>query len=313
MSVDPAFSFMLLGVETPFFSLSSVPLIGITGALALYFRACSILAARGRIVPLSQKVSYCTAMAMMLVATSTFIDPVGEEALLSLHMLQHLMIADLPAPFLLYGIRAPVLYFFWPKPVIKRVARMIHLRALWRWLRRPHIALSVWLLTLYAWHIPFFYEAALSNCLVHDLEHISFALTGVLAWWPLMDPTHERVEGRVWKAGYIVAARMIGGFLGSALVLSRVQVYGAYGDASRMFGIDPLVDQQIAGGMMMIVDSVIIIVAATFFLVSMDRGAEFENDLLEPTVAAAIARATIQPQGSELEKSNSTSSVESEE
>ena len=284
-----AFSFF--GIDTPLLSFNSIPLIGMIGASLLYLRACSVLAGRGRVVPMAQRVSFFFGLAMIFVATETFVDPVGEEALLSLHMLQHLLIADLPAPFLLYGVRAPLLYFFWPRPILVTVARITPLRRLWSWLTQPKVALTVWLATLYAWHVPFMYEAAISNRIVHDLEHVSFAFTGVLAWWPLMDPTHHRVEGRVWKAAYIVAARMVGGVLGIILVGWPEQVYSIYGDAALRYGIDPLVDQQAAGGMMMIVDSLIIIGAATYFLATIERGSEHDNDLLQPEVAAAIARA----------------------
>ena len=40
----------------------------------LYLRACGILAARGRIVPIGQRASYFTGLALILVATQTFID-----------------------------------------------------------------------------------------------------------------------------------------------------------------------------------------------------------------------------------------------
>jgi cytochrome c oxidase assembly factor CtaG len=292
-----ALTFSLRGVETELFSFSAIPLLGVVGAALLYTRACSILSTRGRVVPIAQRASYYTALVMILISTETFIDPVGESALLSLHMLQHLMIADLPAPLLLYGVRAPVVYFFWPRPVMVRAARIKVLRRFWAWLTQPKIALTVWLATLYMWHIPFFYEAALTNRLVHDLEHVSFALTGVLAWWPLMDPTHHRVEGRIWKAAYIVAARMIGGVLGIALIAWPGQLYPAYGDKSLAFGISPLIDQQIAGGMMMIVDSVIVIVAATYFLATIERGSEYDNDLDNPVVAAAIKQAVEDREG----------------
>jgi putative membrane protein len=292
--------FSLLGVDTPLLSPSSIPLLGVIGAALLYLRACSVLAGRGRIVPMPQRLSYFSGLAMILVATQTFIDPVGEHALLSLHMLQHLLIADIPAPLLLYGVRSPVLYFFWPRPVLVTVARIKPLRRLWAWLRQPQVALSVWLATLYAWHLPFMYEAALASRLVHDLQHVTFALSGILAWWPLMDPTHHRVEGRVWKAAYIVGARMVGGVLGIVLVTWPGQLYASYGNAALAYGIDPIVDQQVAGAMMMLVDTAIIIVAAAYFLATIDRGAEYENDLLQPEVAAAIARA--EAGGAEVEQ-----------
>jgi hypothetical protein len=50
-------------------------------------------------------------------------------------------------------------------------------------------------------------------------------------------------------------------------------------------------DQQIAGGMMMLVDSAIVIVATTYFLMTIERGSEYDNDLENPVVAAAIERA----------------------
>jgi cytochrome c oxidase assembly factor CtaG len=281
----------ILGVDTELLSFSAVPLLGVVAAGLLYARACSILAARGRHVSGSQRASYYAGLALILVATQTFIDPVGEHALVSLHMLQHLLIADLPAPLLLYGVRAPVLYFFWPKAVLVTVARMRLLRRFWAWLRRPHVALSVWLITLYAWHVPPMYEAALTNRLVHDLEHLSFALTGVLAWWPLLDPTHQRVEGRIWKAAYVVAARMVGGVLGILLIAWPDQLYATYGSEALAYGLSATTDQQVAGGMMMLVDSAIVIVAATYFLMTIDRGSEYESDLDNPVVAAAIERA----------------------
>ena len=284
-------SIELLGVATPLVSLAPVPLVAVVAAALLHTRACAILAARGRRIPVTQRVSYLAGLALILVATQTFVDPVGEQSLLSVHMAQHLLIADLPAPLLLYGVRAPLLYFFWPRPVLVAVARMAALRAFWRWLRRPVVALTVWLLTLFAWHAPPMYEAALTYRLVHDAEHVMFALTGVLAWWPLLDPTHERVEGRVWKAVYVMVARLVGGILGIVLLTVPRQVYGHYGDAARAYGMSPLTDQQVAGGMMMLVDAAVILVAVTYFLVTIDRGGEHTSDLHEPSVAAAIARA----------------------
>ena len=142
-------SFSLLGVETPIFSLAPIPLLGIVAAALLYTRACSILAGRGRVIGVGQRASYYSGLLLLLFATQTFIDPVGEQSLLSLHMLQHLLIADIPAPLLLYGVRAPVVYFFWPKPILVLFARIGWLRSLWRWLRQPPVALTFWLVTLY--------------------------------------------------------------------------------------------------------------------------------------------------------------------
>ncbi|MCW2962603.1 MAG: Cytochrome c oxidase caa3-type, assembly factor CtaG-related protein [Thermoleophilia bacterium] len=283
-------TFQFLGVETELFAPSLIPLLGVLAAALLYLRACSILAERGRHIGMGQRVSYFLGLGLVLIATQTFVDSVGEHALVSLHMAQHMLIADLPAPLLLYGARAPLLYFFWPRSVLVTFARLTLLRRFWAWLRRPLVALTVWLVTLFAWHAPPLYEAALTNRLVHDLEHITFAFTGILAWWPLLDPTHHRTEGRFWKAAYVFAARMVGGILGILLIIWPRQIYGTYGDRAREYGMSIITDQQIAGGIMMGVDTVIVLFGVTYFLVTMDRGEESRDDIPDAARAAAMER-----------------------
>ena len=55
------------------------------------------------------------------------------------------------------------------------------------------------------------------------------------------------LHGELWKIGHILAARMIGMFLGMAFVLIREPVYtGVYGTGER-HGVSALADQQTAG------------------------------------------------------------------
>lgn len=243
-----------------------LPLLMLVGAGLLYARAVSVLATRGRIVPVWQRACYYGGLAMIFVATQTAVDTIGEHDLVWMHMVQHLLIADLPAPLLLLGVRAPLLYFFWPRPVLVTFARIRPLRVFWAFLRRPPVALGVWLVLLAAWHVPAAYNAAVQSPVLHAFEHISFALGGVLAWWPVLDPTHERLEGRVWKGLYVVAARMLGGVIGVVMIAWPTQLYSAYGSQPLAWGISPTTDQQIAGAMMMGVDFLIIAVGLLWFI-----------------------------------------------
>lgn len=261
-------------------SIDPVPLVGIVGAVLLYARAVGILAARGRRISRSQQASFYLGVSCIAVATQSLLDPLGEHHLVSAHMAQHLLIADIPAPLLLYGVRAPLVYFFWPRPVLVAAARSRLLRGVWAWLRQPRVALSIWLITLYAWHWPGAYEAALNSAWVHGAEHITFAATGLLAWWPLLDPTHERVVGRVWKALYVIAARMIGGILGVLMIAWPTPWYREYGVAARAYGISPLSDQQLAGTLMMTLD--LIIMAAGFLIFIATIESNYDDDVQEP-------------------------------
>jgi putative membrane protein len=253
------------------FAPHPVPLLVVVAAALLYTRAVSVLATRGRRVPVSQRSCYYAGLTMIALATQTGIDTVGETDLVSVHMLQHLLIADLPAPLLLLGLRAPVLYFFWPRPVLVTFARIRPLRAIWSVLRRPPVALAVWLALLVGWHVPAAYNAATQSPVLHGFEHLSFALGGVLAWWPVLDPTHERLEGRVWKALYVVAARTLGGVLGIIMIAWPTQLYTAYGNRSLAWGLSPVTDQQVAGAMMMAVDFVIVTAGFFWFIATTGR------------------------------------------
>ncbi|MCW2973624.1 MAG: Cytochrome c oxidase caa3-type, assembly factor CtaG-related protein, partial [Thermoleophilia bacterium] len=111
-------------------------------------------------------------------------------------------------------------------------------------------------------------------------------LTGVLAYWPLLDPTHHRVEGRVWKAAYVMAARVVGGVLGILITVFPRQIYTFYGSRPQAYELGDvasrvITDQRIAGGMMMMVDSAVILIGVTYFLVTTERGKEHDDDLPE--------------------------------
>lgn len=246
-----------------------MPALVLLAATLLYVRAVGILRSRGRQVPRFQQALFFSGLALVAIALLSPLDPLGEQYLLSAHMAQHLLLADLAGPLLLAGLRAPLLYFFWPRPILVKAARTAVLRKLWSVLTRPAWALGTWLVVLYAWHLPVAYEAALRHESLHILEHVSFAFTGMLAWWPLLDPTHHRAEGRMWKAFYVVVARTIGGILGIILIVLPSQLYGFYGDAPLHYGLTPRTDQQLAGAMMMAVDFIIVTAGFFYFLARM--------------------------------------------
>jgi cytochrome c oxidase assembly factor CtaG len=252
--------------DVPWLAPDPLTLLLIVLALALYLRARSILRDRGRTVPTSQIVSYCIGLACIFLGTQTGLHLVAETDLVSAHMLQHMLIADIPAPFLLFGIRAPLCFFYWPRPVLVTFARIGWLRSMWRVVKIPPVALSIWLVTLYAWHVPALYDAALTSEIAHAAQHLTFVAGGVLAWWPLMDPTAERLRSRAWKPMYVMAARMIGGILGIILIVAPAQLYAFYGDRAELWGMTAREDQQIAGAIMMFVDTIVVFAGFFWFM-----------------------------------------------
>src|SRR5919107_2673950 len=100
-------------------------------AETLYVRALRTLGRRGVAVPRLQIVLWHLGLALQAIA---LLSPVGSLAdeLLSAHMVEHILLADLGAPLLLAGLRNPVLAFFLPRRVLVALARRRRLRAFLR-------------------------------------------------------------------------------------------------------------------------------------------------------------------------------------
>jgi len=264
------------------FSFDPAVIALIALSLALYARGVRILARRGYRVPRWQQAAWYGGVALTAIGLLSPIDTLGSE-LLSAHMAQHLLVADLAAPLLLIGLRSPVYAFYLPRPLLVTLARRHGLRRAFRWLRRPVVAIPVWIVILYGWHLAFAFDAALRSDLVHALQHESFVAGSLLVWWSVIEPKRRRLPGDLWKAPYLLAARLAGMFLGMAFIVMRTPAYAAYyGDAARAHGLSPLTDQQIAGGMMLGLDFLIMMGAAAFFFYRSGQ----EHDRAEATTAA---------------------------
>lgn len=240
-------------------------LLALAVAAALYVHALVRLRRRNQRVTTWQQLAFWAGLAMTGAALTSPIDGLSDD-LLSAHMAQHLLLAELGAPLLLVGIRSPVLLFMLPQAALKSVARRRRLRSLLAFLVRPMVAIPLYVLVLYSWHLRFMFEGALRSEPLHILQHWSFVGISVLVWWGALEPNRRRLRGELWKVGHIFAARMGGMMLGMAFLVMRSPAYaGYYGTRARDHGLSPLADQQIAGGMMLTLDVIIVVVALCYF------------------------------------------------
>ena len=230
-----------------------------------YLRATRILVRRGYRVPALQQAAWYGGLATWATA---LLGPTGalSDELFSAHMAEHLLLAEIGAPLLLVGVRSPVLLFLLPRSALIALARRRRLRAAFRTLRRPLVAIPLYILVLYAWHLRPLFEGALENEGVHALQHQSFVVTSLLVWWSVLEPNRRRMPGELWKIGHIMGARLGGMLLGMGFLVMRTPAYdGYYGDAALAHGLTPLEDQQLGGGTMLTLDTMIMLFALTLF------------------------------------------------
>ncbi|MGH2921544.1 MAG: cytochrome c oxidase assembly protein [Gaiellaceae bacterium] len=188
------------------------------------------------------------------------------------HMVQHLLLGDLGALCIVAGLTGPVL-----RPLLSvRAVRSL------RVLSHPLVALPLWALNLYVWHLPVLYEAALRHDSVHALEHIAFFMAGALMWSPVLEvlPAPEWF-GTAWKMGYMIAVRGVSTVLGNVFVWAGQPFYDFYERADRPFGLSADGDQGIAGAVMMVEGSLVTIGALAWLFLRLAAEGELRQELLE--------------------------------
>jgi cytochrome c oxidase assembly factor CtaG len=250
--------------------------LGAGVALLLFSQAFVRLRRRGRAdhADWSRPVLFLLAVAIGTLALVSPLDAVGDSYLLSGHMLQHVLIGDAAPALALVALRGPLLFFLLPCPLLRSLARLPWLRGLLAFLLRPLVSFAVWIAVIAAWHVPAAYDYTLRHQTVHDLEHLSFILAGLLVWMQIIDPARRRRLRVSQRFGYMVALVVGGAVLAGVLIFSSGPLYPAYAaQGERLFGISPIHDQQWAGVVMIAEQLVSLGLCAGFLLQSHLRSA----------------------------------------
>jgi len=189
------------------------------------------------------------AIVLLLAVAVTPIHTLGMHYLLTVHLLQNVVLAEWAPLLVVLGI-TPALATVITRPTWARAVT------------HPAVALPVWLANYMIWHLPWLYDTALENpsTLLH-LEHALYFLTGLAMWWCVVQDEPHRL-GSGARAGYVFAAFVLGSPVGLVMALVPDAIYDFYVEAHhRVWGLDPLEDQQLAG-MLMAFEQ-----AAVFFVV----------------------------------------------
>lgn len=247
------------------------PIGGMLGWGLLYARRCRTLADEGRPVPAHRKVAFAAGAVLIVVSVVSPIDRLGNE-LLSVHMAQHLLLADIAALLIALSLSPPVLGPLW-RPGALRVLRVIG---------HPLVALPLWIANLYVWHLPVLYQLALRHDPVHALEHLLFFVCGLNMWLSVTGAVPvPRWFRQGAQLGYVAAVRFGAMLLANFLIFAGSVVYPDYRPGAARHGVSALTDQRIAGALMMIEGMVVAIAVFAWVFVRSASDAERRQTLLD--------------------------------
>jgi len=182
--------------------------------------------------------------------------PLGslDHSLLTAHMVQHLLLMAGAAPLILLGAPAVPFWHCLPQWLLQggvSIARCPSVRWLGHAVMHPAFCLFASSLTLIAWHVPSLFELAMRSPGWHTLQQVSFFATGILLWWPVIQPWPSVARWPRWAIPlYLFFATLPCDALSAFLTFCDRAIYPSYQSGTLLFGLSALSDQQLAGSLM---------------------------------------------------------------
>ncbi len=233
--------------------IQASPFYILTGVVAVRART---LAREGRPVPTKRLALIAAGVAVGIAADFPPIGTQSDEKL-SIHMVQHMLIGDVAAFLIAVGVTGPMMRPVLALPALRPLRVLFH----------PLVAVPLWVLVYYGWHIPFLYDAAVRHDVVHALEHATMFGAGLALWMGLLGPLPKPAWfGNAAGLAYVITVRFAGAVIANVLLWSNTSYYDVYGDVE---------DQSLAGAVWMIEGSVVTIgVLGWLFVRWMAQGEE---------------------------------------
>jgi putative membrane protein len=272
---------------------------GLTAFGAAYGIRAANLARDGRRVPTWRLVSYFSGVVLIAIAFTSPLAHLGGELVLA-HMIQHLLIGDIAALLIVLGMTRSIIQ---PVMALRAFDRL-------RFLTLPMIALPLWIVNLYVWHIPALYDGTLTSEPIHALQHACFITFGILMWMPIAGPLPvPSWFGGGAQVGYVVIARLASAGLGNILMWSGSALFGAYAAGEAYWNISPTTDQGTAGVIMMVEGGLVTLGVLAWALLRWASHDAEKQRLLElaeergvPLTAERAGRAVTAGHGARLEE-----------
>jgi cytochrome c oxidase assembly factor CtaG len=236
------------------------------------------------VIPAWRVSSFLLGMSLIWTVVASPLAALDHE-LLTVHMLQHLLLMTIAPPLIWLG--APLLPFLHGLPrhfvqaVIDPLCRSARAQRLGRALTEPAFCWLAAAAALVGWHVPTVFTLALQSEMWHLVEQVSFIGTGLLFWWPVVQPWPSASKWpELSTILYLFLATLPCDILSGFLVFCDRVVYAMYFTSSHPFGLSALEDQQCAGALMWTCVTVVYLVAGAILTAKSLSPLSFREDPL---------------------------------
>jgi cytochrome c oxidase assembly factor CtaG len=233
--------------------------------------------------------SFQLGLATLLLALASPLEALAKVSLQA-HMAQHLVLMMVAPPLLVYGAPTLPLLRGLPHVVLKRGLGPLLAWTVWRRLQRvlthPVLGWLTFVIATMVWHVPALYELALHSHFWHHVQHLCFLSTGLLFWWPVLQPWPSRPRWPRWAMiPYLLLADIQNTALSAVLVFAERVLYPTYLTVPRVWGITALDDQATAGVMMWVPGSLAYLVPVGLLVIQLCGRIGNAHGLLAPAAA----------------------------
>ncbi|HSL09845.1 MAG TPA: cytochrome c oxidase assembly protein [Actinomycetota bacterium] len=214
----------------------------------------------GQPTPARQRKLFLGGMALLFVASEWPMHDLSENHLYAAHMVQHMLFTLVAAPLLVAGT---------PAWMLRDVLRPRWAFRAFRLVTRPLVAIVLFNGVLLFTHWPDVVTASVTGPgIVHFAVHVVVVGSAYVMWWPVVSPLPELPPiNPPAQLLYLFIQSLAPTIPASFLTFGHEPLYDVYATFTRMWGIDVMTDQLVAGLIMKLGGGVLLwsVMAVVFF------------------------------------------------
>jgi|TARA_B110000263_G_scaffold40552_1_gene32306 putative membrane protein len=198
---------------------------------------------------------------------SALVGPISSyEDTFWVHMIQHMLLIMIVPPLILSGLFFSANLWFFPRIIRIGLADYLrptsYFRKIINKITSPKFSLIFYVISLWTWHLPIFFNYALDFNAIHNFEHFIFFISGILFWWPVLGMSIGAKKITIpIRIVYLLLAVTPTAVVAAFITLADSVLYGE--NIPRLFNIEAIEDQKIGGLIMWIPGNIIFIATLT--------------------------------------------------